>query len=206
MEISTAALRIPTAEQPLRILMSGCLALDPCGYDGSTNGNYPPTAQLLHQPLAKIIPFCPEAFSFGVPREMCDIHGGTGHDVWMGRARVLTASGVDWTEGMKAGAEAMLATAQRERAEVCILMDISAACGSSVVYGGNRLGAEHPGYRAGMGVATALLRKHGFLVISQRDFASLEPVFERVLPNYKPLPEAIDHRDTPWYRSYFGLH
>jgi uncharacterized protein YbbK (DUF523 family) len=186
--------------------MSGCLAQDACGYDGTTNGQYPPTARLLNQPLARIVPFCPEAFSFGVPREMCDIHGGTGLDVWRGRAKVLTASGLDWTEGMKAGAEAMLAVAQREQVEVCILMDISAACGSSVIYAGNRHAAEHPGYRAGMGVATALLRKNGFLVVSQRDYASLEPIFQRTIPHYKPLPEALDHHQTPWYQSYFGLH
>jgi uncharacterized protein YbbK (DUF523 family) len=206
MDVPTATLRIPTANDPLRILMSGCLAQDACGYDGTTNGQYPPTARLLNQPLAHIVPFCPEAFSFGVPREMCDIHGGTGLDVWRGRAKVLTASGLDWTEGMKAGAEAMLAVAQREQVEVCILMDISAACGSSVIYAGNRHAAEHPGYRAGMGVATALLRKNGFLVVSQRDYASLEPIFQRTIPHYKPLPEALDHHQTPWYQSYFGLY
>jgi uncharacterized protein YbbK (DUF523 family) len=46
------------------------------------------------------VKFCPEEYSFGSPREMCDIHGGTGMDVLDGKAKVLSDSGIDWSEGM----------------------------------------------------------------------------------------------------------
>mgnify|MGYP002795273501 CR=1 FL=1 len=66
------SLRIPTKENPLRILMSACLAGLTCGYDGTANGEYPSALKLLHYENVKIIKFCPEEFSFGTPREMCD--------------------------------------------------------------------------------------------------------------------------------------
>jgi len=53
--------------------------------------------KLLQYENVKIIKFCPEEFSFGTPREMCDIHGGTGYDVLNGKAKVLTETGKDWT-------------------------------------------------------------------------------------------------------------
>ncbi|MBK7183899.1 MAG: hypothetical protein IPH89_13780 [Bacteroidetes bacterium] len=34
-------LRVPTKENPLRILMSSCLAGITCGFDGTANGEYP---------------------------------------------------------------------------------------------------------------------------------------------------------------------
>lgn len=64
------SLRIPTKENPLRILMSACLAEITCGYDGTANGEYPSALKLLHYENVKIIKFCPEEFSFGAPREI----------------------------------------------------------------------------------------------------------------------------------------
>ncbi|MCB0541748.1 MAG: hypothetical protein KDE33_29875, partial [Bacteroidetes bacterium] len=71
-------LRIPTKDNPLRILMSACLTGITCGFDGSANGEYPSALKILTYDTVKIVTFCPEEFSFGTPREMCDIHGGTG--------------------------------------------------------------------------------------------------------------------------------
>src|SRR3989338_7610735 len=70
-------LRVPSKEQPLKILMSACLTGITCGFDGSANGEYPSALKLLNYNNVKIVKFCPEEFSFGTPREMCDIHGGT---------------------------------------------------------------------------------------------------------------------------------
>ncbi|WP_051203580.1 DUF523 domain-containing protein [Hugenholtzia roseola] len=195
-------LRLPTKENPLRILMSACLAGVPCGYDQTANGVYPSALKILSYPTAKVIRFCPEEFSFGSPRAMCDIHGGDGFDVWEGRAKVLTSDGEDWTEGMKAAAEKMLALAESEAIEIAVLMDISAACGSTVVYQGNRFAAEKR-YQAGVGVVTALLRKSGFRVISQRDFASLELLYAKLDPSHFVDSQKIDHQETEWYQNYF---
>ena len=54
------------------------------------------------------VAFCPEDLAFGTPREISDIHGGTGFDVLDGQARVLSESGRDWTAAMLEAAHAML--------------------------------------------------------------------------------------------------
>ncbi|MHB1147713.1 MAG: 2-thiouracil desulfurase family protein [Lutibacter sp.] len=196
------SLRIPTKENPLRILMSACLAGLTCGYDGTANGEYPSALKLLKYDTVKIIKFCPEEFSFGTPREMCDIHGGTGYDVLNGKAKVLTETGKDWTEGMIKASEKMLEITKNEGVELAIMMDISAACGSQVIYSGNRF-AENKVYQIGTGVSAAQLLKNGFKVISQRDFASLELLYSKIDSNHIMTENLKDHHETEWYKSYF---
>ncbi|MDP3358270.1 MAG: DUF523 domain-containing protein [Lutibacter sp.] len=195
-------LRIPTKENPLRILMSACLAGLTCGYDGTANGEYPSALKLLRYENVKIIKFCPEEFSFGTPREMCDIHGGTGFDVLNGKAKVLTETRKDWTEGMIKASEKMLEIAKNEGIELAIMMDISAACGSRVIYSGNRF-SENKVYQIGAGVSAAQLLKNGFKVISQRDFASLELLYSKIDPNHIAAENLKDHHETDWYKTYF---
>lgn len=196
-------LRLPefTPEEPLRVLVSGCLYGTACGYDGTTYGEHPAIRHLLGLPNVRAVPFCPEEYSFGTPRERCNITGGDGFDVLDGRARVLAESGKDWTEPMMRAAEAMLAAAQRGKIHIAVLMDISAACGSQVVYDGNR---ELKNYRRGPGVCAALLIRNGYPVMSQRDFGTLRRIFSKLgepAPGMLPL---LDHHETAWYRSYFG--
>lgn len=195
-------LRTPTAQDPLRILMSACLAGITCGWDSTANGEYPSALKLLAYPSVKVIKFCPEDFAYGTPREMSDIYGGNGLDVLEGRARVLTTSGLDWTEGMIKASEKMLEIAQREKIELAVLMDISAACGSQVIYNGNRFAVDKV-YQIGAGVAAAQLQRNGFQVISQRDFASLELLYAKVDPSHQIDQSKIDHHQTAWYQSYF---
>lgn len=197
-------LRTPTKDQPLRILMSACLSGITCGYDGSAYGDYPSAAKLLKYETAKIITFCPEDYSFGTPREMCDIHGGNGMDVLDGKAKVLTESGKDWTEGMIKAAEHMLSKAVKEQVELAVMMDVSAACGSQVIYEGNRFG-ENKIYQIGAGVCASLLIRNGVKVISQRDFASLEILYSLLDPNHRVNLEAKDHHEHEWYRTYFKI-
>lgn len=195
-------LRTPTKEKPLRILSSACLMGVTCGYDGTANGSYPSALKLLSFPTAQLFRFCPEEFSFGSPREMCDIHGGDGRDVLDGKANVLTETGLDWTAGMIAAAYKMLEYATENRVELAILMDISAACGSQVIYNGNRFG-ENKSYQMGMGVAAALLKRNGIEIISQRDFASLELLYQKLDNAHVVNREALDHHETSWFQKYF---
>ena len=195
-------LRTPTLQDPLRVLVSACLIGTRCAVDGGTYGEYPSVLKLMASPLVRLVPFCPEDFSFGTPREMCDCYGGDGHAVLDGRARVLTSTGVDWTAGMIRAAERMVAVARAADTELCVMMDISAACGSQVIYDGNRY-AENKSYQIGMGVCAALLTRSGFRVVSQRDFASLELLYQRIDPTHVIDPEARDHDQHPWTLSYF---
>ncbi len=197
-------LRTPTAANPLRVLVSACLTGITCGYDGTANGEYPSVLKLMQYDTVRLVKFCPEDFSFGSPRQMCDIHGGTGMDVLDGKARVLTETGIDWSAGMIRASEKMLEIARENDIELAVMMDISAACGSQVIYDGNRF-AENKAYRIGAGVAAAQLMRAGFNVISQRDYASLEILYSKLDPAHIINPAAIDHHETNWYREYFSV-
>lgn len=197
-------LRIPTKENPLKVLVSSCLTGILCGYDGSANGEYPSTLKLLNYDTIKLIKFCPEEFSFGSPREMCDIHGGTGMDVLDGKAKVLSDSGIDWTEGMITASEKMLEIAKKEDIDLAVMMDVSAACGSQVIYSGNRF-ADNKVYQIGAGVSAAQLMRAGFKVISQRDYASLEILYSKIDPTHQIDTNAKDHHQIDWYKEYFKI-
>ena len=196
-------LRIPTKENPLKVLVSACLLGVLCGYDETANGNYPSALQLLNYKTVKLIKFCPEEFSFGTPREMCDIHGGNGMDVLEGNAKVLSHTGKDWSKGMITASEKMLEIAKKEEIELAVMMDISAACGSQVIYNGDRF-SEDKTYQIGQGVCAAQLIKNGFSVISQRDFASLEILYSKLDSKHILNEDAIDHHETEWYKEYFN--
>lgn len=195
-------LRIPTAEDPLRILVSACLLGVKCGVNGDNYGDYPSVLKLLHYNNVKFFQFCPEEFSFGTPREMCDIHGGNGLDVLEGRAKVLTTSGIDWTDGMIRASEKMLEIALANKIELAIMMDVSAACGNRVIYDGDRY-AENKKYQVGMGVCGAQLHRAGFNIISWREYESLEILYSRIDPTHQADPSAKDFDQHEWYKEYF---
>ena len=190
-----------TPENPLSVLVSGCLAGNPVGYDGSTYGEHPEIAELLSLPNVRAVVFCPENFSFGTPRALCDIHGGDGHDVLTGRARVLTAEGEDWTAGMISAAGEMLRLAQANKVHLAVLMDISAACGSQVIYAGARKSGV---YQPSHGVCAALLVKNEIPVVSQRDFKTLNGLFRKLDPARDLRTDLRDHHESDWYRGYFN--
>lgn len=189
-------LRTPSAAAPWRVVVSGCLAGWQCGVDGSDYGLATPMHELLARPELDVLAFCPEQHGLGTPRTMPDIHGGDGFDVLAGRARVLDEHGVDLTAAMLDGARAMLERATAHRAELAILTDASAACGSQVISDGCRL-VELRRHRKGVGVATAMLLQAGIAVVGQRDFATLAQLWARI--DGRAVPEDLrDHHDHPW--------
>jgi uncharacterized protein YbbK (DUF523 family) len=133
---------------------------------------------------------------------MCDIHGGTGMDVLDGKAKVLSDSGIDWSDGMIKASLKMLEIAKIETIDLAVMMDVSAACGSQVIYNGNRF-AENKVYQIGAGVCTAQLIRAGYKVISQRDFASLEILYSKIDSSHIVNSEAKDHHQIDWYKEYF---
>jgi uncharacterized protein YbbK (DUF523 family) len=192
-----------TSGQPMKILFSACLTGEKCGFDGSCYGDYPWIRKLMSMPNVRPFRFCPEHFSFGTPRELPDLHGGDGFDALDGRAQVLSDKGSDMTPGMIRGAQEMLHLAKKNAVDLAVMMDMSAACGSGVVSDGCRLVSQRK-FRKGAGVAAALLLRNGFRVVSQRDFRTLEQLFRKLDPSHVVDPQAINHCETEWYRSYFG--
>ena len=191
-----------TEDRPLCILVSGCLAGNPVGYDGSTYGLHPHVTNFMLLRNVKTIVFCPENFSFGTPRELCNIHDGDGYDVLAGHARVLTENGSDWTDGMIAAAKEMLRLAKTNEIDLAVLMDISAACGSQVIYKGR---SPENLYQSSQGVCAALLVKNGIPVVSQRDFKTLDLIFCKLDQTRVPNLKLRDHHETDWYLNYFSL-
>lgn len=194
---AVAGLREPTRAEPWRALVSGCLNGWKCGVDATDNGVGASLDQLIDLPTLHLIPFCPEQHALGTPRTMPDIHGGDGFDVIAGRARVFDERGEDLTERMLEGARAMLALAVSERAELAILTDMSAACGSQVISDGCRLVPVRR-FQKGVGVATAMLLDQGFPVVSQRDFHTLALLRARLDPGYTLPPGLRDHHEHDW--------
>lgn len=198
------SLRVPTKQNPIRVLTSACLLGEMCGVDGSSYGEYPSVLKLMQYNNIKWIPFCPEDYVLGTPRETPDCTGGTGEDVIDGKAKVLTQSGYDVTDLMIKASLKMLHIAKINKVELAILMDVSGACGSQVIYKGSRFLAN-PTYQIGMGVCAAQLNRNGIKIISQRDYAALEILYTKVDPSHIVKKDAIDHDQTDWYKEYFKM-
>lgn len=158
---------------------------------------YRPAAPAAKRPSRPVLP---GELGIGTPRDNPDIHGGNGFDVLDGRASVVSASGSDWTDGMVRAAHTMLEQATTEKVDLALLMDISAACGTQVIYLGNRTEGN---YQNGPGVCAALLIRNGIPVLSQRDFRSLGLVLKHVDPSFVPEEPLHDHHESEWYVTTF---
>ena len=191
------AMRNPTVEDPWRILVSGCLHGLACGVSGDDYGLGAKQPPWFFDTRVRRIPFCPEDYGMGTPRTMPDLHGGDGFAVLDGTARVLDENRVDLTEAMLSGARAMLALAQAERVDFAVLTDRSGACGTQVISIGCRF-EEPVMHQRGVGVAAALLIRHGVPVVSQRDPRTLGLLGAKLDAMYAPAPDAVDHHESPW--------
>lgn len=194
-------MRTPTIEEPWRILVSGCLAGLPCGVNGTDYGLGANQPEWFSDPRVRRFSFCPEDHGLGTPRTMPDLHDGDGFAVLDGAARVLDEHRNDLTEAMLGGARAMLALAQRERIDFAVLTDRSGACGSQMISIGCRF-EEPVDHRRGVGVATALLLREGFDVVSQRDPKTLGLLGVKLDPRYGAAPGAVDHHESPWVLEF----
>lgn len=143
------------------VLVSACLLGEACRYDGRSQRSERVLAALEGK---AVIPICPEAAAgLGIPRPPVDLAGGTGADVWAGRARALTReTREDRTAAFQEGARLALDAARRFDATVALLKEKSPSCGSQRVY-------ETGVLRPGEGITTALLRADGRTVVSDED-------------------------------------
>ncbi len=179
------------------MLISACLMGQPCGVEGTDYGLGALRPTWLDDPRVRLHPFCPEDHGLGTPRTMPDLHGGDGFAVLDGTARVLDEHRTDLTEALLAGARAMLELARERAVDFAVLTDRSGACGSQVISIGCRF--EEPVlHRRGVGVATALLLRHGIPVVSQRDPRTLGLLGSRLDPKHAPGPDVVDHHESAW--------
>ncbi len=143
------------------ILVSACLAGINCKYNGKNNYNEY-VVELVKK--GEAVPFCPEQLGGAhTPRIPCEIKGGSGEDVLNNKAKVFNKEGEDYTEIFIKGAEESLKIAQLVKPEKIILQERSPSCGKNIIYDGSFSGNKVEGE----GVTAALLRKHGFEIVTE---------------------------------------
>ncbi len=150
-----------------KILVSACLAGEPCAYDGRAR-----TCEAIAQLTSKnwIIPVCPECLGgLPIPRPPAEIVNGSGEDVLSGSARVINREGEDVTTAFVKGARTALEIAKREGIQVAILKARSPSCGYKEIYDGSFSGK----IRSGHGVTVALLLEAGISIYTENEVGDL---------------------------------
>ncbi|CNK62500.1 hypothetical protein yaldo0001_14460 [Yersinia aldovae ATCC 35236] len=148
--------------KPARILISACLMGKPVRYNATALSVSDEIIQRW-QTEGRLVLVCPElSAGMPVPRPAAEIQQGHGEAVLQGQARVIEQWGNDVSREFLQGAYQTLELAQKHHCAVAILTEGSPSCGSSRIYDGNFSGSQ----RAGQGVTTALLRRHGIRVFS----------------------------------------
>ena len=136
-------------DQTKKCLVSACLVGLCTRYDGQSK----PSPSCL-QRLAEYdcwIPVCPEQLGgLPTPRPAAELAGGDGYAVLVGTAQVIDRCGNDLSAHFTRGARMILAIAQAQNIDICLLKAGSPSCG----------GTPCPG------VTTALLLDHGLTVES----------------------------------------
>ncbi|MBM3303974.1 MAG: DUF523 domain-containing protein [Candidatus Aenigmarchaeota archaeon] len=139
-------------------MVSACLAGKNVRYDGSSK-KVEYAENMVRR--SEAIAICPEMKGgLPVPREQCEIVGGTGDDVLNGKAKVMTAKGEDVTAQFIEGANETLKLAQQWAVHRVIFCRKSPSCGCGKIFDGTFTGT----LREGDGVTTALLKRHGIEV------------------------------------------
>ncbi len=136
------------------VLVSGCLLGINCRYDGKNSLNLKLLEKLKD---FAIVPVCPEQLGgLTTPRPPAQITAGSGEDVIDEKSSVRTIEeNIDVTQQYVRGAEEVLKIARLFDVKQIFLKEKSPACGVNFIKrDGEKL--------AGMGVAAALLRLHGY--------------------------------------------
>ena len=154
-----------------RILISACLLGRKVRHDGSDKAVDDP-AIARWQREGRLVPVCPEvAAGFPTPRPAAEIDGAGGGDgVLDGSTRIVETTGADVTASFLDGAHIALSVARQHGCTHALLTDASPSCGSTAIYDGTFGNTK----TAGMGVTTALLRRHGIKVFAHTQIDELE--------------------------------
>jgi uncharacterized protein YbbK (DUF523 family) len=139
--------------------VSGCLAGLNCRYDGKSKTNEE-IRQMVKESKACV--FCPECMAgLAIPRTPSEIVGGDGTDVLSGKAKVVSADGMDRTEEFMQAAKKTLAFCKKKGIREVWLKSKSPSCGISRIYDGTFSGV----LRQGIGVTAAYLKQNGIKMV-----------------------------------------
>lgn len=155
-----------------RILVSACFLGEKVRYDGKSKSLINKTLELWKQ-QKQLVGFCPEvAGGLSVPRKPAEIQQDNGF--------IVTCDGDDVTSQFIKGAQRTLALCQQHNIRFALLKESSPSCGSTTIYDGH----FHHQKIKGEGITTALLRKNGILVYSEKTITELISAIEKL--NVKP--------------------
>ena len=138
-----------------KVLVSRCLLGEICRWDAKRL-DYDILDQLKG---VKPVGICPEIDGgLTCPRSKAEIKAGNGYDVLDRNSQVIDINGIDLTEEFLRGAQATLILAINNNIKKAFLKEKSPSCGVNQIYNNGSI-------INGMGVTTALLRRHGLEVI-----------------------------------------
>ena len=139
------------------IVESACLIGKNCKYNGGNNDDPALRAFLADK---EYITVCPEeSGGLPTPRPPVELKDG----------KAVNCLGEDKTAEFHKGAEAVLRICEELRPELVILKEASPSCGVNCVYDGTFTHTRI----SGSGMTAALLRAHGYRVISEKDLDTL---------------------------------
>ncbi|MCK5184867.1 MAG: DUF523 domain-containing protein [Candidatus Heimdallarchaeota archaeon] len=146
------------------IIVSACLLGINCVFDGSSNKNIR-ILELMEKHL--LIPVCPEQLGgLSTPRDPQDIIQGSGEDVLLGNAIVVTINGKDVTENFKKGASEVLEVAKLNKVKIAVFKENSPSCGVHFIFNVK----QNQKFKSLVkGVTTALLLENGLRIISEKE-------------------------------------
>ena len=142
-----------------KVLVSSCLVGFCCRY----NGQCKPSKDMIELiKSGKGIPICAEQLAgLPIPRPPAEIIGGNGEDVLLGKAKVVSKTGEDYTKEFIDGAKKALAICKLYDIKKAYLKSNSPSCAVGHIYDGTFLGKVIDGN----GVLSALLEKNGIEII-----------------------------------------
>lgn len=184
----------------MKIGVSACLIGRACNFNG-TDLLSEFVRRLPELAPVEYIAFCPEDLIFGTPRPNLRIVGGDGYDVLDGKAKVLNENNTDVTDQQLAGAVKFLDVLKSSGACHAILMDGSPSCGSNILL--KEEGWPRGGFKIGVGVACALLRRNKINVFSSFDETSLSEFLSSMFPGTSIENARLDLRDVPMFKILF---
>ncbi|MEW6989702.1 DUF523 domain-containing protein [Colwelliaceae bacterium 6441] len=151
-----------------KILISACFLGEKVRYDGNSQRL---TSSLIHmwQQQGRLVSLCPEVFGgLAIPRQPAEIQQESG--------QVLTCTDQDVTQQFFKGANQALALCQKFDIRYALMKESSPSCGSTSIYDGTFTQTKI----SGEGITSALLRKNGIQVFSEKQINALAKMLDEL--------------------------